>query len=434
MAYTALQYGSKGEDVKRLQTALNGAGYNSGAVDGIYGEKTEAALKSYQQANGLGASGALDEATYNSLYGQATQQPAQAEQAAGNAAQQTEGLKGVSQGTQAKLDQYSQGYTPSDTVNQAQAYLQQVQSQKPGAFSSPYDQQMQDAYNRIVNREQFSYDVNQDAIYQQYKDAYMQQGKQAMMDAMGQAAALTGGYGSSYASAAGNQAYQQYLTKLNEVVPELAQQAYQRYVQQGEDLLNQYGMASDMYNRDYEAYRDSVSDWQTERGYASDEYDAAYSRDYNEYADQLAYWQSMAGAENEQYINDESQNREYAYQTAMLMLQNGQMPSAELLAAAGISRGDASGLRSAYQKSSGGSGGSGGSSGSSGSSNNSGDMEAEDSAEFSAADVAKEIVNGVGEQKNANLAKSKAYNTVSQMQSLSESEKAAVRAELEKYY
>ena len=61
-------------------------------------------------------------------------------------------------------------------------------------------------------------------------------------------------------------------------------------------------------------------------------------------------------------------------------------------------------------------------------------MEAEDSAEFSAADVAKEIVNGVGEQKNANLAKSKAYNTVSQMQSLSESEKAAVRAELEKYY
>ena len=95
MAYTALQYGSKGEDVKRLQTALNGAGYNSGAVGGIYGEKTEAALKSYQQANGLSVSGALDEATYNSLYGQATQQPAQAEQAAGNAAQQTEGLKQI---------------------------------------------------------------------------------------------------------------------------------------------------------------------------------------------------------------------------------------------------------------------------------------------------------------------------------------------------
>ena len=71
--------------------------------------------------------------------------------------------------------------------------------------------------------------MNSDALYQQYRDLYTQQGQMAMMDTMGQAAAMTGGYGNSYAQTAGQQMYNQYLGKLNEVVPELYQQAYNRY-------------------------------------------------------------------------------------------------------------------------------------------------------------------------------------------------------------
>jgi guanine deaminase len=57
----------------------------------------------------------------------------------------------------------------------------------------------------------------------------MQQGQQAMRDTMGQAAALTGGYGNTYAQQAGEQAYAAYLSRLNDVLPELYGEAYNRF-------------------------------------------------------------------------------------------------------------------------------------------------------------------------------------------------------------
>lgn len=62
-------------------------------------------------------------------------------------------------------------------------------------------------FDGILNRKDFSYDMNNDQMYQQYRDAYMRQGQQAMRDTMGAASALTGGYGSTYAQTAGSQAY-----------------------------------------------------------------------------------------------------------------------------------------------------------------------------------------------------------------------------------
>ena len=47
-----LRKGSTGQDVRELQTALNGKGYTL-SVDGIYGDKTAAAVRDYQQKNGL---------------------------------------------------------------------------------------------------------------------------------------------------------------------------------------------------------------------------------------------------------------------------------------------------------------------------------------------------------------------------------------------
>ncbi|MBE5774258.1 MAG: hypothetical protein E7337_10035, partial [Clostridiales bacterium] len=45
------------EAVRKLQDALNNAGFNSGTADGIFGEKTESAVKAYQQANGMNPDG-----------------------------------------------------------------------------------------------------------------------------------------------------------------------------------------------------------------------------------------------------------------------------------------------------------------------------------------------------------------------------------------
>ena len=97
-----------------------------------------------------------------------------------------------------------------------------------------------EALQEYLNREDFRYDLNADALYRQYKDRYMELGKAAMADTMGQAAALTGGYGSSYAQNVGQQAYNRYLQQLGDVVPELYQLAYDRYRDKGDRLYKTY--------------------------------------------------------------------------------------------------------------------------------------------------------------------------------------------------
>lgn len=97
-----------------------------------------------------------------------------------------------------------------------------------------------EALDAYLNREDFQYNMNADSLYQQYKDRYLELGKNAMTDTMGQASALTGGYGSSYAQQVGQQAYQDYMQKLNDVVPELYQLAYDRYRDRSERLYENY--------------------------------------------------------------------------------------------------------------------------------------------------------------------------------------------------
>lgn len=70
-------------------------------------------------------------------------------------------------------------------------------------------------------REAFSYDPEADLLYRQYCEQYQKLGRQAMEDTVGQTAGLTGGYGNSYGETAGMQAYNRYLGKLNELLPEL---------------------------------------------------------------------------------------------------------------------------------------------------------------------------------------------------------------------
>ncbi len=55
--YALSKYGSRGEEVKQIQTKLKRWGYYNGSVDGIYGSKTLAAVKSFQRKNGLTVDG-----------------------------------------------------------------------------------------------------------------------------------------------------------------------------------------------------------------------------------------------------------------------------------------------------------------------------------------------------------------------------------------
>jgi len=280
--YNTIRYGASGDDVKKLQEALNGKGNYNLSVDGQFGSATEGAVRDYQQNSGLSVDGVVGDETWGSLM--KTSESAGAFNASAATEPTFPAATTPQTETKPKAPTYAP-YEPSDTVKQAEAMLQQQLSQKPGAYTSVWQTPLNDTIGKIMNREDFSYDLNGDALYQQYKDKYIQQGQMAMMDTMGQAADLTGGYGSSYAQNVGQQAYQAQLQDLNDVVPELYQMALDQYNQKGQDLYDQYSLLATQEDQDYGRYQDQLSHYYTELDRLTE--DARYQgeQDYGRWAD-----------------------------------------------------------------------------------------------------------------------------------------------------
>lgn len=185
-------------------------------------------------------------------------------------------------------------YVQSDAVKQAQEKLAAQQGLKPGAYQSQWQTKLNDTMNKILNREDFKYDMNADTLYQQLKDRTVNLGQQAMMDTMGQAAKLTGGYGNSYAQTVGQQAYQAQLQGLTDKMPELYQLALDQYNRQGQDLIQKVGLLGDQDDRDYNRYLADYDMWSGERDYLTGRLDADRNFDYGSFRDTVAdsQWQA----------------------------------------------------------------------------------------------------------------------------------------------
>lgn len=213
---------------------------------------------------------------------------------------------------------YSDGYNnvaQANTVNPAATTT--YEQNAPGAYQSQYSGQIQSILNGILNGQKFSYDVNTDPLYKQYAEQYQRQGNLAMRDTVGNVAALSGGYGNSYAATAGSQTYDQYMQSLNDKVPELYQLAYQQYQDNQTNQYNQLNALNTLDQQNYSQYRDTVGDYQTDRNYY-------YTKDYNDqqqqnYQDQFAY-QQQQDAQNYAYqqgrdkVSDSQWNQSMDYQ------------------------------------------------------------------------------------------------------------------------
>lgn len=181
-------------------------------------------------------------------------------------------------------------YTASKKVKKAESAIQEHQKTKPGAFSSDYEQALQQVMERILNREDFRYSLDGDALYRQYRDQAVQNGRLAMADTMGQAAALTGGYGSSYAQSVGQQAYHQQLDALADRIPELYDLAMNQYKLQTQGLQQKYDLLSDAQQQEYSRYQDALAAWQKEAQQLWSVYTDARDTDYQTYRDNIADW------------------------------------------------------------------------------------------------------------------------------------------------
>lgn len=261
MAYGQIKYGSRGDDVSELQKKLNENGYSL-TVDGDFGSETQKAVQDYQRKNGLTVDGIVGKNTWGKLTGGAPAQPQQSR------------------------------------YDAIMAKIEAAEQERP-EYTGTYDDDLNALYEKIMGREKFTYDPNRDSMYQQYRDLYVQQGQQAMADTMGQAAGLTGGYSSSYGQNVGQQAYNAYLQKLNEIVPDLYGAAAEQYAREGEALYDQYAMLGDLRDQEYGRHQDELDQYWQKLGWLADQADTAYQQERDKIADEQ--WEREFAEAQRQY-------------------------------------------------------------------------------------------------------------------------------------
>ena len=226
-------------------------------------------------------------------------------------------------------------------------------------FESDYGARIDEMLNQILNRDDFSYDVNSDPLYQQYANMYNREGNRAMNDTLASAAAGAGGM-NSYAITAAQQANDYYSAQLGDKIPELYQMAYDMYLKDLDLQVRDLGLLEDMDNTQYNRYRDTMSDWVNDRDFAYNKYrddmgDYKWQTefDYGISRDQVAdgrydnEWEYNVGRDE---IEDGRYESETAYNKAMQMLQMGTMPDASTLSAAGISTAEATAYMAAVKQ------------------------------------------------------------------------------------
>lgn len=283
--YRMVSYGSTGSAVRELQEALNRHGYELD-VDGIFGDKTRAAVRSYQQRNDLKLDGIAGDETWGSLMGNTAAESAQ-----------TPAAPAVSAATAAALEKLEQGYTPSADNEALYDYADSLAALQPQGYTSAFEAQLSALYDQLASREDFSYDPKEDAAFAGYLARFTREGKAAMDDTLAKSAHLTGGYGSSYAQSAAQQAYQQYLGGLGDVLPALQEAAYQRYLDDGAALLEQMGILQSRDEAAYERYLDAVKSWRSDYESARESAENDRAAEEKQYKLLLDYFSDKAKAE-----------------------------------------------------------------------------------------------------------------------------------------
>lgn len=221
-------------------------------------------------------------------------------------------------------------------------------------LKSKYDPQVNALLKEILNRDDFSYDVESDPLYQQIAQTYRREGDRAMEETMAEAASYAGGM-NTFAVTAAQQAANRYAAELNDRIPELYQLAYDMYLSDKESAVENLGILQQLSNTEYNRYRDTMDDWKGDRSFAYGAYQDALSQNnwqtnfgYNALLDNRDfiyndYWKNKEwnAQQDEVDYNKGIYDRESAKEEAWKLISLGVVPSAELLAMAGMSQSDA---------------------------------------------------------------------------------------------
>ena len=211
------------------------------------------------------------------------------------------------------------GYKPSSKVTSYQNASDKALAAASAMGKFKYDSQYTDKITGLLDQAEnmdfkMNYSLTDDPAYQSYRDQYVHNGQLAAQEAAGNAVAQTGGYGSTAATAASQQAYNESLTQLNNIVPELYGQAYDREWNKftnERDTLQQ--LASAYQSLDQQKYDQALSTWTNNFNQyitIAEEYQSKY--EYLDAAERKAYETKLDGLYNllntaqNQYQNDQN--------------------------------------------------------------------------------------------------------------------------------
>ena len=194
--------------------------------------------------------------------------------------------------------------------------LDDLEEEKKPSYTSRFSGQQSTMLDDIINSTFQKWMTGDD--YKYLMSRYTAGGKQAMQDTMGQAAARTGGYASSYATAAANQSYNDYMSRLEEAARAMYQDELDR-------KTTNYGLVNDAEQRDYSRYLDSLGQYNTDRSY-----------NYNKFRDTIGDYQTK---DNTQY--------ERALQQAETLAQSGDFSGYRAL---GYSESQIAAMENEYKK------------------------------------------------------------------------------------
>ena len=216
-------------------------------------------------------------------------------------------------------------------------------------YENAFAQQQKDLLDRILNREDFAWSKETDPQWSSYKKSYLREGDRATANALAKASAASGGRTSSYAVNAATQAGDYYATKLNDVIPTLYQQAYERYLDEYNMKLKDLNAVNQQEQLDYAKYLDRLGQFNTDRGFAYQN----YADDYDRLRSQLADVQGQDQIDYARYLDEVS--RQQTAQDSIrgqvdAILAAGGSPSANLVSESGYSSEYVKALEDAYRK------------------------------------------------------------------------------------
>ncbi len=275
-----IEDGAKSQPTKTVLTNKDKAAQN-GPTNAILTNEQKATMTNYTNANAASSAATtkingVDQATLDKMNNPFSQSQAVTD-AQNEAGAYRDKLKEITSVTdivdQATWDTINSKFQAPSKYDEAMNYTNGLLAQLSTGRTS-YTDQIKDLMGQIQNRDPFEYDVDSDMLFQQYLASSMASGKTAMQDTMGQAAALTGGYGSTYATSASNQAYNAYIQDAYNNLPEYYSMALEAYQMEGEEMYNQLAMLNEADAKEYGRLYDA---WSANYTNAQDMYKNAYT-------------------------------------------------------------------------------------------------------------------------------------------------------------